>query len=216
MAKIISIVNQKGGVGKTTTAINLAAALAATGYKILIIDMDPQGNATTGLGIDKNNCRAHVYDALVSEDTDIKSCIVDTIIPNLYLMPANSHLASLEKTLLNAQDGKLRLKKALSTLKNYDLIFIDCPPSLSALNINALVASNYILIPVQCEFYALEGLGSLLDTIARIRHNINPSLAIAGIVMTMFDGRNGLSHAIVDEVKSTIPEMILIQLFHET
>ena len=207
MMKIISIVNQKGGVGKTTTAVNLSCAFTSIDMKVLLIDFDPQGNATTGLGVKKSQLSSTVYDVLRGS-ANLEKSILKSNIPNLYLLPTDAHLAHGERMLIKQEDGAYKLKSILSTLVGYDLVIIDCPPSLGALSINALVASDSVLIPVQCEFYALEGLGGLLDTIERIRHNLNSNLAIEGIVLTMFDPRNKLSHAVMMEVREFMGDLV--------
>ncbi len=201
MAKIISITNQKGGVGKTTTSINLAASLVKRGKRILLIDMDPQGNATVGCGVDPDSIEHTIYDVLLAEvgaqQAIVKSeCGVD-------VMTANGDLAGAQVELLNEIGRELRLQQALSKVAdNYDFIFIDCPPALNVLTINALVASNSVLIPMQCEYFALEGLSALISTIRKIRETLNPKLSIEGLLRTMFDKRNSLSGEVSRQLQS--------------
>lgn len=192
MAKVISVTNQKGGVGKTTTSINLSAALVKRGKRILLLDMDPQGNASVGLGIDTAELENTIYDVLLSEAT-ARDAIVQTE-SGVDVMTANGDLAGAQVELLNEIGRELRLKKALvEVLPDYDYIFIDCPPALNVLTINALVASNSVMIPMQCEYFALEGLSALISTIRAIRETLNPGLKVEGLLRTMFDKRNSLS-----------------------
>lgn len=201
MAKVISIFNQKGGVGKTTTNVNLCAALALKGKKVLSIDIDPQGNSTSGFGVDKNNLENTIYDVLI-EDYDINKVIHKTEIENLELIPANIQLAGAELELTNAKYREKTLKEKINLIdKNYDFIIIDCPPSLGLLSLNALTASHSVLIPIQCEYYSLEGVGQLVDTIELVQQNLNPKLYIEGVLLNMFDGRTNLSIQVVEEVK---------------
>jgi chromosome partitioning protein len=199
MKNVIAILNQKGGVGKTTTAVNLSAALAREGKSVLLIDLDPQANATSGLSINKTTLQASVYEMLVSE-VPAGDIIVDTHLENLRLLPASTSLAAAEQELVAVLSRETVLKRAISQL-SYDYIFIDCPPSLGLLSINALAAADSVLIPVQAEFYALEGLSLLVQTIQRVQQSLNQELKIAGVVLTMVDGRNSLSSQVVDEVK---------------
>ncbi|MCA9329057.1 ParA family protein [Candidatus Saccharibacteria bacterium] len=199
MTKVIAFLNQKGGVGKTTTTINVGAYLAKLGHSVLLIDLDPQGNATSGIGIDKNILDSTVYDVLFGS-VDINFAIKDTDIADLRLLPSNAGVAAAEVDLATEEHREYRLKSALQHL-DYEYVLIDCPPSLGLLSINALVASDLVLIPVQAEYYALEGLGQLLDVIQRVRTGLNASLELLGVVVTMFDGRTMLSEQVLEELK---------------
>ena len=200
MGKVISIANQKGGVGKTTTAINLSTVLAKRNKKTLLIDTDPQGNATSGVGIEKD-LEKSIYNVLI-EDTPIEDVIVETNIKKLSLCPSNINLAGAEVELVSMMSREMRLKEKLDAIRNnYDYIIIDCPPSLGLITLNAFTASNSVLIPVQCEYYALEGLGQLLNTIKLVKKHLNKELEIEGALLTMFDTRTNLSKQVVDEVK---------------
>ena len=201
MIKIYSIINQKGGVGKTTTTINLGTAMAACGANVLLIDMDPQGNLTTGMGIKKDERIKGVYDVLMNGFT-AKNVLKKTEIKNLDLMPSSDELLGIDIQLSNDNDRVMRLKNALKDINFYDYILIDCPPSLSLLTINALVASNGALVPLQAEFYALEGLSQILKTIDDIKNSVNHSLNLEGVIITMFDGRNNLSNQVEEDVRS--------------
>lgn len=207
MGKIISIFNQKGGVGKTTSAINLASYIAQMGYKVLLIDIDPQGNTTSGLGIEKDDLEYSMYDVIIENAKEenfevVKDAIVNTIVENLYILPSRVELAGAEIEITYNEDREKILKRAIKSIKNdYDYIFIDCPPSLGLLTINALTAADSVLIPIQCEFYALEGVGQLMNTINLVKKNLNPDLKIQGVIMSMFDGRTNLSIEVVEEVK---------------
>lgn len=202
MGKAIAIFNQKGGVGKTTTNINLGASLAMKGKKILMLDIDPQGNTTSGIGVSKKDLDATVYELLIEEDYDPRKVILHTGIKNLDLIPANVDLAGAEIELVELEGREKRLKRALDKIRgDYDYIFIDCPPSLGLLTINSLSAVESVLIPIQCEFYALEGVSQLVSTIDLVKKNLNKDLEIEGVVLSMFDGRTNLSIQVVQEVK---------------
>tara|TARA_B100000767_G_scaffold121463_1_gene115795 strand:- start:556 stop:1344 length:789 start_codon:yes stop_codon:yes gene_type:complete len=210
LSNIIAICNQKGGVGKTTTAINLAAALAAAGKKILIIDLDPQGNASTGLGIDYVDRDKSIYEVLAKSITFDES-IKKTDIENLFVIPSNVELSGIEPELANENDKAFVLKSLINNsngIKIFDYIFIDCPPALSLLTVMAMTAANSVLVPLQCEFFALEGLSQLIKTVDRVHKNLNPSLSIDGIILTMFDKRNKLSTQVAMDVKKHLQEKV--------
>lgn len=208
MAKVIAIANQKGGVGKTTTSVNLSACLADLGQRVLLIDIDPQGNATSGLGVDKSKIEKSVYDALV-DDIPIKDIIIDTEVEKLKVLPATIQLAGAEIELVSSMSRETKLKRGIDKIKDdYDYVIIDCPPSLGLLTINSLTAANSILVPIQCEFYALEGLSQLLKTITLIQDNLNQDLVLEGVVLTMFDSRTNLSGQVVQEVKNHFQQKV--------
>jgi chromosome partitioning protein len=201
MGRIISVANQKGGVGKTTTAINLSACLAQAGKRVLLIDGDPQGNTTSGFGLDKNNLGHTFYDLLL-QHSRIDEVTSDTLIPNLYIVPSNIELAGAEIELIGRDKREYILKRSLADVKFlYDFILIDCPPSLNILTINALTASDTVLVPIQCEFFALEGLSQLMHTIDLVKKRLNPALELEGVVFTMYDARTNLSMQVIEEVK---------------
>lgn len=201
MSKIIAIANQKGGVGKTTTAVNLSSCLAIKGKKVLIIDIDPQGNTSSGLGIDKTQIETSIYDVIIN-DVPIEETLVKTKVNNLKLSPSNIQLAGAEVELVSVISRETRLKNSLETVKNrFDFVIIDCPPSLGLITVNALTAADTILVPIQCEYYALEGLSQLMNTVKIVQKHLNPDLKVEGVVLTMFDARTNLSIQVVDEVK---------------
>ena len=208
VGRIIAIANQKGGVGKTTTAINLSACLAEIGQKVLTIDIDPQGNTTSGLGVDKNATENNVYDLLLGE-CEIKECIIKTEIDNQYLVASNVNLAGAEIELIGIEEKEYILRKQVSKVADqYDFIIIDCPPSLNMLTVNALTAANTVLVPIQCEYYALEGLSQLIHTIELVQERLNPDLEIEGVVFTMYDARTNLSLQVVENVKGYLHQNI--------
>ncbi len=205
--RILALANQKGGVGKTTTAINLGTALAAIGERVLIVDLDPQGNASTGLGIDRRNRSCSTYDVLIGE-ARLRESVVPTAVPRLHIAPSTMDLSGLELELGSTRDRAFRLRDAIAALNtnatpdtDYTYVLIDCPPSLNLLTVNAMAASDAILVPLQCEFFALEGLSQLLQTVEQVRTTLNPNLSIHGIVLTMFDSRNNLSNQVVADVR---------------
>lgn len=216
--KTICIFNQKGGVGKTTTNINLCAYLAMEGYKVLTIDIDPQGNTTSGLGLDKNNLDVSIYDVLISDTTMKESIVRSDLVQNLFISPSTVELAGAEVELINNNGRENIMKNKLNEIENeYDYVFIDCPPSLGILTINALTCADSVLIPIQCEFYALEGVSQLVNTIQLVKKSLNKDLDIEGVVMTMFDYRTNLSGEVLKEVqkyfkdkvyKTTIPRNV--------
>ena len=208
MGRIIAVANQKGGVGKTTTTINLSACLAEQGQKVLVIDVDPQGNTTSGLGIDKNNTENTVYELMLGE-ASIDDCIYKSVMDDLDVIPSNVNLAGAEIDLIDIDDREYILKKIVNSLKEkYDFILLDCPPSLSMLTVNAMTAANTVLVPIQCEYYALEGLSQLIRTINLVKQKLNPELEIEGVVFTMYDARSNLSLQVVENVKANLKQTV--------
>ena len=208
MGRIIAVANQKGGVGKTTTTINLSACLAEQGQKVLVIDVDPQGNTTSGLGIDKNNTKNTVYELMLGE-ASIDDCIYRSVMDDLDVIPSNVNLAGAEIDLIDIDDREYILKKIVNSLKEkYDFILLDCPPSLSMLTVNAMTAADTVLVPIQCEYYALEGLSQLIRTINLVKQKLNPELEIEGVVFTMYDARTNLSLQVVENVKANLKQTV--------
>ncbi len=203
----IAIANQKGGVGKTTTAINIATAMAATGWKTLLVDLDPQGNASTGMGIEAANRENSSYDVLIDE-VPVAECVSATSIPGLDLVPATVDLSGAEVELVSVEDRTARLRDALAAHQGHDICFIDCPPSLGLLTLNALGAADTLLVPLQCEFFALEGLSQLLQTVERVQQRFNPDLGIIGVALTMFDRRNRLTDQVADDVRDCLGNLV--------
>jgi chromosome partitioning protein len=208
MARVIAVANQKGGVGKTTTSVNLGACLASLGKRVLLIDIDPQGNTTSGIGINKADVSYDVYDVLINE-VNASEAVTDTDVPNLKILPATIQLAGAEIELVSTMSREVRLRQALQPLKpQFDYMLIDCPPSLGLLTVNALTAADSVLIPIQCEYYALEGLSQLLNTIRMVQKHLNTSLEIEGVLLTMLDARTNLGIQVIEEVKKYFREKV--------
>jgi len=208
MGRVMSVVNQKGGVGKSTTAVNLGTSLAKMDKKVLVVDIDPQGNATSGVGVDKNEVEKCIYRLLV-EDEAIEEIITSTRVENLQLIPATIELAGAEIELVSSLSREAKLSKAMDgVVGDYDYILVDCPPSLGLLTLNALTASEGVLVPIQCEYYALEGLGQLMRTIQLVQNHLNPDLEIGGVIMTMYDARTNLSQQVIEEVKNYFKDRV--------
>ena len=208
MAKIIAIANQKGGVGKTTTSVNLSACLAAEEKKVLLVDVDPQGNATSGYGVDKSKIEQSIYNVLV-DGLPIQEAIQETIFKKLHILPATIELAGAEVELVSALSRETKLKRALDQIKkNYDYVIIDCPPSLGLLTLNSLTAADSVLMPIQCEFYALEGVSQLMNTVKLVQQNLNSDLTLEGVLLTMYDSRTKLSMQVAEEVKNHFQERV--------
>jgi chromosome partitioning protein len=208
MGRIIAIANQKGGVGKTTTSINLSSCLAAKGKKVLVIDIDPQGNTTSGFGIEKSELENTVYELMLG-DCSIEDCIIKNVLPNISILPSNVNLAAAEIELIGVDRKEYILKNEIDWVKDrYDFIIIDCPPSLSMLTVNAMTTADKVLVPIQCEYYALEGLSQLIHTINLVRERLNPHLDMDGVVFTMYDSRTNLSAQVVENVKSNLKQKV--------
>lgn len=208
MGRIIAIANQKGGVGKTTTSINLSASLAAKGKKVLMIDTDPQGNATSGFGVDKNDLEDTIYELILGE-CSVQDCIIKDVIPGVSILPSNVNLAAAEIELIGVDKKEYILKKEIDWVKDsYDFIIIDCPPSLSMLTVNAMTTADSVLVPIQCEYYALEGLSQLIHTVNLVKERLNPELDMEGVVFTMFDSRTNLSNQVVENVKNNLQQNV--------
>lgn len=208
MGRIIAVANQKGGVGKTTTSINLSACLAEKGKKVLTIDVDPQGNTSSGLGVKKNEIEYTIYDLIIG-NCNISECLIENVYENLSLLPSNVNLAGAEIELIGIDEREYILKKEIEKIRdNYDFVIIDCPPSLNTLTINAMTTADTVLVPIQCEYYALEGLSQLIHTINLVRERLNPDLDIEGVVFTMYDARTNLSLQVVENVKENLKQNI--------
>lgn len=208
MGRIIAVANQKGGVGKTTTAINLAACLSVKGKKVLLIDMDPQGNTTSGVGVDKNELEYTIYDLMIGESS-ISDCIIKNVFRDMDLIPTSVDLAAAEIELIGVERKEFILKDEIDFIKDkYDFIIIDCPPALSMLTINAMTTADSILVPIQCEYYALEGLSQLIHTVNLVKERLNPDLEMEGVVFTMYDSRTNLSMQVVENVKSNLSQKV--------
>ncbi len=208
MGKVIAVVNQKGGVGKTTTAVNLCACLGTLGRKILLIDIDPQSNSTSGLGLNPSEITRSIYDVLI-DDYDIKSCKQKTMIDSLHIIPSSVQLSGAEVELVSMMAREVKLKNAINSIKeDYDYVFIDCPPSLGLITVNALTAADNVLVPIQCEYFALEGLSQLVNSIRLVRQNLNPNLSIEGVLLTMYDSRTNLSEQVNNEIRKHFKDRV--------
>lgn len=208
MAKTIAVVNQKGGVGKTTSAVNLAAAVAAKGYRVLMVDIDPQGNATSGLGLNKREIKTSSYDVIINA-VPVEKVMLHTEFSNLWILPSSMNLAGAELELVDMSHRENKLKNSLAMIKDiFDFIFLDCPPSLGLITLNALCAADTVLVPIQCEYYALEGLSQLMATIRQVKRLYNPMIDMEGVLLTMFDGRLNLTHQVVEELKRFFPKKV--------